>query len=100
MPDREVVDLCIGAWAGALRQAHRQEDCQTSGCERVSFFRVGNGDRQQLAVSKSKRRKSAMIITRKHLPRRTFLKGVGAAVALPMLDAMTPALAAAPKSPV
>ena len=36
-----------------------------------------------------------MIITRKHLPRRTFLKGLGtAAIALPMLDAMTPALAA------
>jgi hypothetical protein len=41
-----------------------------------------------------------MIITRKHLHRRTFLKGVGAAVALPMLDAMTPALAAPPKAPV
>ncbi|MEW6126244.1 MAG: DUF1552 domain-containing protein [Acidobacteriota bacterium] len=34
-----------------------------------------------------------MIITRKHLPRRIFLKGVGTAIALPMLDAMTPALA-------
>ena len=36
-----------------------------------------------------------MLITKKHLPRRTFLKGMGAAIALPMLDAMTPALAAA-----
>ena len=35
-----------------------------------------------------------MIVTRKHLPRRMFLKGMGAAVALPMLDAMTPAFAA------
>src|SRR5262244_497925 len=41
-----------------------------------------------------------MIITRKHLPRRTFLKGVGAAVALPILDAMSPALAANTKAPV
>ncbi|MFN0108834.1 MAG: DUF1552 domain-containing protein [Blastocatellia bacterium] len=41
-----------------------------------------------------------MIITRKQLPRRTFLKGIGTAIALPMLDAMTPALAAAPKAPV
>jgi hypothetical protein len=32
------------------------------------------------------------IITRKQLPRRTFLRGLGAAVALPMLDAMVPAL--------
>ena len=36
-----------------------------------------------------------MTVTRKHLPRRMFLKGMGAAIALPMLDAMTPALAAA-----
>jgi hypothetical protein len=35
-----------------------------------------------------------MILTKKHLPRRTFLKGMGAAIALPMLDAMTPALSA------
>jgi Protein of unknown function (DUF1552) len=34
-----------------------------------------------------------MIVTRKHLPRRTFLKGMGAAIALPMLDSMTPAFA-------
>jgi hypothetical protein len=35
-----------------------------------------------------------MIITRKHLPRRTFLRGLGAAIALPVLDSMTPAYAA------
>ncbi|HXE79649.1 MAG TPA: DUF1552 domain-containing protein [Vicinamibacterales bacterium] len=35
-----------------------------------------------------------MIATRTHLPRRTVLKGLGATIALPMLDAMTPALAA------
>lgn len=34
------------------------------------------------------------MITRKHLPRRTFLRGLGASVALPLLDAMSPALAA------
>jgi Protein of unknown function (DUF1552) len=34
-----------------------------------------------------------MIITGTHLPRRTFLRGLGASIALPMLDAMTPALA-------
>ncbi len=35
-----------------------------------------------------------MIITKKHLPRRTFLRGLGAAVALPLLDSMVPALTA------
>src|SRR5207248_2351918 len=33
-----------------------------------------------------------MIITRKHLSRRTFLRGVGAVIGLPLLDAMVPAL--------
>ena len=40
-----------------------------------------------------------MLITRRHLPRRTFLRGMGATVALPLLDAMTPALAQAPTPP-
>ncbi len=34
------------------------------------------------------------VITGKHMPRRTFLRGVGATVALPWLDAMLPARAA------
>jgi hypothetical protein len=33
-----------------------------------------------------------MMITRKSLPRRTFLRGLGVTVALPLLDAMVPAL--------
>ena len=33
-------------------------------------------------------------MTPKQLPRRTFLRGLGTAVALPMLDAMVPAFAA------
>jgi hypothetical protein len=45
-------------------------------------------------VSRQIKERSAMIVTRKHLHRRTFLKGMGAAVALPLLDAMTPALSA------
>jgi hypothetical protein len=35
-----------------------------------------------------------MIVTRKAIPRRTFLRGAGAALALPLLDSMTPAFAA------
>lgn len=40
-----------------------------------------------------------MIISKKALPRRTFLRGLGATLALPLLDAMVPALTAAEKSP-
>jgi len=44
-----------------------------------------------------------MIISKKALPRRTFLRGMGATVALPLLDAMVPsmtALARMPAAPV
>ncbi len=41
-----------------------------------------------------------MFITRKTLPRRTFLRAMGTAVALPMLDAMVPALSAQSAAPV
>ncbi|MBN9517221.1 DUF1552 domain-containing protein [bacterium] len=40
-----------------------------------------------------------MIVTKRALPRRTFLRGVGAAVSLPLLDAMIPALTAAAQTP-
>jgi hypothetical protein len=39
-----------------------------------------------------------MIITKKALPRRTFLRGVGATLALPLLDAMIPAATALSKT--
>ena len=41
-----------------------------------------------------------MVITKMALPRRTFLRGIGATLALPFLDAMVPALSArAPRTP-
>jgi hypothetical protein len=39
-----------------------------------------------------------MIVTKKALPRRTVLRGLGAAVALPLLDGMVPALTALAKT--
>ena len=41
-----------------------------------------------------------MFVSKMALPRRTFLKGVGATVALPFLDSMVPAFAAQTKAPV
>src|SRR6266481_5017356 len=41
-----------------------------------------------------------MVITRKSIPRRTFLRGTGAVLALPVLDAMTPAFAAETARPI
>ena len=40
-----------------------------------------------------------MIITKKHLHRRTILRGLGATVGLPLLDCMVPALAQAGEGP-
>ena len=39
-----------------------------------------------------------MFITKMSLPRRTFLRGVGATVALPLLEAMVPAFTATAKT--
>jgi hypothetical protein len=41
-----------------------------------------------------------MVISRKSIHRRAFLRGTGAALALPMVDAMTPAFATATSRPV
>lgn len=40
-----------------------------------------------------------MIVTKKALPRRTFLRGAGTTLALPLLDAMVPPLTALSKTP-
>ena len=40
-----------------------------------------------------------MIVTKKALPRRTFLRGVGTVLALPLLDAMIPPLTALASTP-
>ena len=40
-----------------------------------------------------------MMISKKALPRRTFLRGLGATVALPLLDAMVPAMTALAQTP-
>jgi hypothetical protein len=40
-----------------------------------------------------------MMITKKALPRRTFLRGMGASLALPLLDAMVPSMTALAKTP-
>lgn len=39
-----------------------------------------------------------MIVTKKHLPRRAFLRGLGTTLALPLLDSMVPAFAAPARS--
>ncbi|MEZ6146685.1 MAG: DUF1552 domain-containing protein [Planctomycetaceae bacterium] len=40
-----------------------------------------------------------MILTKRALPRRTFLRGMGASIALPLLDAMVPSMTALAETP-
>ena len=70
-----------------------------SRCERRRLSLVVDhpGDRQERAVSDAKSR--IMIITTKAVPRRTILRGLGASLALPLLDSMVPALTAASQTP-
>jgi hypothetical protein len=42
--------------------------------------------------------KQPMFVFKRSLSRRTFLRGAGAALALPLIDAMTPALTAMPRT--
>ena len=55
------------------------------------------GDRRKHAFSDAE--VGIMIVTRKTVARRTVLRGLGAAVSLPLLDAMVPALTALAQTP-
>ncbi len=83
--------------APAVRQIVRDA---RAGHDRFSCLIVGIADRRdrdQHSLSDEEIR--MMFITRKALPRRTFLRGVGASLALPLLDAMVPSLTALADTP-
>ena len=48
-------------------------------------------------VSPTGRNNQAMLIFKKAIPRRTFIRGIGATLALPLLDGMIPAFGATDK---
>ncbi len=83
--------------APAVRQIRRD-----SARDDYRFSSLVAGDCEEHAVSDAKigriEETSLMTITKMSLPRRTFLRGMGAAVALPLLDAMVPALSAVAKT--
>src|SRR4029077_8883304 len=65
-------------------------DHARGGIQRLPLLVAHFADRQQHTIPSEEI--SVMIITKMALPRRTFLRGMGAALALPVLDAMVPAL--------
>src|SRR4029079_6125363 len=97
---RKASDLRAGPRRGILRRSGDPQDSTGFSYQGLPFFVNYSGSSRQHAVSNDA---LAMSITKKALPRRTFLRGFGTALALPLLDAMVPAmtaLAATPANPV
>ena len=61
--------------------------------EQLQVFGAGHGSREEQTVSDAEcgGREAMNLIFKKQLPRRTFLRGMGGVLALPLLDAMMPA---------
>ena len=75
--------------------AVRAIDTRSRQAELPCIFSRRRG-RQESSISDAEA--AVMIITKMALPRRTFLRGIGATFALPLLDAMVPAFSATVKS--
>ena len=95
--DREAADLCARPRA---RVPTTRRPCARSSAtgraQRLSVRRRSDRWASSAAAPPFQMRRSSrvMIVTKRALPRRTFLRGLGAALALPLLDAMVPALSA------
>ena len=79
------------------RRARRRRGRLTAGRQRsyeARPFRPGRAGPKGRPTRTRSRRALTMFISRMSLPRRTFLRGLGATLALPLLDSMVPALSA------
>ena len=94
---REDADLCARPRRGALRHAGRPRHRPRRGARRLSLHVAHPSHRRKRPVPDEEI--ALMMITRKALPRRTFVRGLGVALGLPMLDAMVPAMSALAQTP-
>ena len=90
---RQAADLCARPRDRVLRRAGDPRDRARGRRRRLPLVVDDSGDREERAVSDEE--VAVMIVTKKAISRRTVLRGMGATVALPLLDAMVPALTAA-----
>ncbi len=90
---RAVVRARRGAGLPAVgdRLRHRVERCLPHAGSRP---RRGDGAEGRPRRSRGRKEGLTMFLTKKHLSRRTVLKGAGVTLALPLLDAMVPAATA------
>ena len=91
--------LTYGLWPGhrTLRRARRSQRSFAKRKARISAFL-----RFIMGIASStpfQMRRSTVILTKTSLPRRTLLRGFGATLALPLLDAMVPAMTAQAATP-
>src|SRR5262249_29170359 len=92
----EAAHLRPGPRRRVLRHARRAQDrCGRSG-RRLPLVIDSPWNREQHTIPNEEVR--IMIVTKKAIPRRTVLRGMGAALALPFLDGMVPAFAATGRS--
>src|SRR5690606_29761473 len=101
--DGEADDLRARARRRVLRPADDPRDRAPGRRRGLPLYGLHHGSRRKPGVPDAPhgRGKARMrLITKRALPRRTFLRGAAAAIGLPLLDAMVPALsqpAAAPR---
>src|SRR5207249_8897352 len=88
---RKAPGIRPGSWRRVLRHAGNPQDRADGRREGVLVVLDHNGHCDERPVSNAE---SRMIITKKAMDRRTMLRGVGAAMALPLLDSMVLALTA------
>src|ERR1019366_4814005 len=88
--DRKAAHLRARPRHGVVRHAHGAGDYPEHGSGRQQLVGAHPERYQEPAVPDAEDR--IVIITRKHIPRRTILRGIGASLALPLLDSMVPAL--------
>src|SRR6185295_6136884 len=93
-------DLRARPWPRLLRCTDGACHCARRPQQGLSFLGAHHRRDQEHAIPDAE---DPMIIKKRALPRRTFLRGVGVTLSLPLLDAMFPALsstAAAATNPV
>ncbi len=85
------------ALSPSAERAERSSSPSAGRAERVPERERWVGPRARKSEASIDNGANMHYVTGKHLPRRTFLRAAGASVALPFLDAMVPAFAAASK---
>src|SRR5260370_19790544 len=89
----KAADVCPGPRARVLRSARGPIDRARCGARGLPHVLAHRRCRAQHPVPDEEGERS-VIITKKALHRRTFLRGLGTTLALPLLDGMVPALSA------